>query len=181
MSQLMLVNPRKRRKSKAVAVKRKTPARRRVSSAVSTVKKTISRYRRNPSPRAGNIVETVKNGAIGAGGAIAAEILLSKLPVPAEFKSGNMAIVASALASVGVGVLVAKVTKKPHIGKLMAQGGVTVAMHGAMRSMVKGPMGLSGLNGYYEFEPSMAGYYEDNGMGYVEPTPVYEGTSIFNH
>ena len=177
MSQLMLVNPRKRRKSKTVA-KRKTPARRRVSSAVSTVKKTISRYRRNPSVRAGNIVETVKNGAIGAGGAIAAEILLSKLPVPTEFKSGNMAIVASAIASVGVGMIVAKVTKKPHIGKLMAQGGVTVAMHGAMRAMVSGPMGLSG---YYEFEPSMAGYYEDNGMGYVEPTPVYEGTSIFNH
>lgn len=177
MSQLMLVNPRKRRTKRktGTAVARRSPIRRRARSAVATVKKSIKRYRRNPSMRTSGVVDTIKTGAIGAGGAIAAEVLLSKLPIPAEFKSGNMAIVASALASVGVGILVGKYLKKPAIGKTMAQGGVTVALHGALRSMVAAPMGLSTGLGYYEFDPSTMGYYEDNSMGYIEPTAVYNG------
>ena len=162
----LLVNPRKRRKS-STAKRRKTSISKRVRSLVpSIVKRTsISKYRRNPAPRSGAIMATVKEGAIGAAGAIAAEIVLSKLPLPANFKTGTMQPVASALAAVGVGMVVAKYGKKPALGKAMAQGGVTVALHQTMRGFVAGPLGLKTV-GYYGDD------YSD--MGYTEPTEVYD-------
>lgn len=164
----LLVNPRKRRKS-STAKKRKSIARRVKSLVPSIVKRTsISKYRRNPAPRAGTaaVMATVKEGAIGAAGAIAAEVILSKLPLGAQFKPGGAQyVVASALASVGVGIAVAKYGKKPALGKAMAQGGVTVALHQTMRGFVAAPLGLKTV-GYYGDD------YSD--MGYTEPTEVYD-------
>jgi hypothetical protein len=110
---------------------------------------------------------TVKEGAIGAAGAIAAEVVLSKLPLGATFKVGTpQHTAASALAAVGVGMIVAKYGKKPALGKAMAQGGVTVALHQTMRGFVAGPLGLT----------KTVGYYGDdfNDMGYTEPTEVWD-------
>jgi hypothetical protein len=164
----LLVNPRKRRAKRTTAKRRTSLAKRARRLLPAIVKRTsISKYRRNPSPRNAAVMATVKEGAIGAAGAIAAEILLSKLPVPANFKTGTMQPVASALAAVGVGMLVSKYGKKPALGKAMAQGGVTVALHQTMRGFVAGPLGLTKTVGYYG---------EDfNDMGYTEPTEVYDG------
>lgn len=162
----LLVNPRKRRTTKRKTA-RKTPTRRRSSLATVTTRK-VARYRRNPSVR-GNIMTTVKDGAIGAAGAVASEFLLSKLPLPAQFQSGPMQTVASALASVAVGMAVAKFGKKAALGKAMAQGGVTVALHQTMRGMVAGPLGIS----------SGVGFYEDfDNMGYMENTEVFEDSDL---
>lgn len=153
----LLVNPKKR-----------TPKRRAVSKSPALVTKTtISKYRRNPAPRAGQLMATAKEGAIGALGAIAAEVVLSKLPIPASLKSGQMQPIVSALAAVGVGYAIAKFAKKPALGKTLAQGGVTVALHQSIRPMVSGPLGLvSGSVGYYG---------EDfNDMGYAEPVEVFD-------
>lgn len=158
----LLVNPRKRRATKR-RTRRAAPRRK---TSLATVKTTsVRRYRRNPSPR--GLMTTVKEGAIGATGAIAAEFLLSKLPLPEQFKSGTMQPVAAALASVGVGMLVSKFGKKPALGKAMAQGGVTVALHQSLRGFVSAPLGLQ--------SSTMAYYGSDfNDMGYVEPTDVFD-------
>lgn len=163
MSSLMLVNPRKRRstRKKRAVTKRKSPARRLSTTRTTTVK----RYRRNPSPRMGSAIETVKDGAIGAAGAIATEVVLSKLPLPANLMTGPAKTAVSALGAVGIGMLVGKFGSKA-LGKKMAQGGVTVALHTIMRSAVAGPVGLAGTDDFM-------GYYDD-GMGYVSPQDVYE-------
>lgn len=163
----LLVNPRKRRTTRTK--KRKAPARRR--SSIATVKTTsVRRYRRNPSPR--GMMGTVKEGAVGAAGAIAAEFLLSKLPLPAQFKAGPMQPVASGLAAIGVGMLVSKFGKKHQLGKAMAQGGVTVALHQSMRGFVSGPLGLTGSAGL--------AYYGDDfsDMGYMENTDVFDADDL---
>jgi hypothetical protein len=161
----LLVNPRKRRARKTSVKRKKTSIAKRLMPAI--VKRTsISKYRRNPAPRNAAIMATVKEGAVGAAGAIAAEIVLSKLPLPANFKTGTMQPVASALAAVGVGMVVAKYGKKPALGKAMAQGGVTVALHQTMRGFVAGPLGLTKTVGYYGDD------YSD--MGYTEPVEVYD-------
>ena len=160
----LLVNPRKRRSSKRKTARkthRKSPSR---SLATVTTRK-VARYRRNPSVR-GNIMTTVKDGAIGAAGAIAAELLLSKLPLPAQFKSGPMQTVASALASVAVGMAVSKFGKKAALGKAMAQGGVTVALHQTMRGMVAAPLGISSGVGYYDD-------YNDTDLGWTESVETW--------
>lgn len=160
----LLINPRKRRTTRKS--KRKAPAKRRRSTSLATVK-TVStrRYRRNPSSRT-NIMGTVKEGAVGAVGAIAAEFLISKLPLPDQFKSSTAQPIVSALASVGVGMLVSKFGKKHALGKTMAQGGVTVAMHQAMRGLVAAPLNLEGGG---------LAYYDDfNEMGYTEASPTFD-------
>jgi hypothetical protein len=107
----------------------------------------------------------MKEGAIGAAGAVATEVVMSKLPLPANLASGPARTAVSALASVGVGMLVSKFGNR-QLGKSMAQGGVTVAMHSALRGMVAAPMGLSG---YYDGE---LGYY-DEGLGYMSSAPTF--------
>ena len=162
MAALALISNPRKRATKRKTAKRKSPARR-----LATVK-TVStrRYRRNPSPRVNNAIETIKDGAIGAAGAVATEVILSKLPLPANFQSGPARTAVSALGAVGVGMLVSKFGDK-KMGKTMAQGGVTVAMHSTLRGMVAGPMGLSGAD-------DLMGYGDDlMGMGYYSPAPVY--------
>ncbi len=165
----LLVNPRKRRVTRKKST-RKAPARRKRTSAVATVR-TVSRrkYRRNPSARA-NIVSTVKEGAIGAAGAIASEFVMSKLPLPDNMKTGQMQPIVSALVSVGVGMAVTKFGKKKGIGMAMAQGGVTVALHQTMRGFVSAPLGLDNSLAYYgdDFEDM------NEGMGYTSAAPTFD-------
>lgn len=178
MASLMMVNPRKRRAKKRVA-RRKSPARR-----LATVKTVSTRkYRRNPSPRVGSAVSTIKSGAIGAAGAVATEVILSKLPLPAALSSGNGKIAASALVSVGLGMMVAKYGKNKSLGMDMAQGGVTVALHSTLRGMVAGPMGLAGSEELMGYDAGlMGGFYDDfnDGMGYTSNSATYEMGAIFD-
>lgn len=152
MGALTLVNPRKRRKT--------TRGRKRTTSVTRSVTR---RYRRNPSSRGlGGAVNTLKDGAIGAVGAVATEMLLSKIPQTATM-DGNTKTAVSALASIGLGMAVAKFGKKHALGKTMAQGGVTVALHSVFKNMVPGA--------------TVGAYYGDdfNDMGYTEPTQVWDG------
>src|SRR5512138_1663169 len=88
MAKMLLVNPRKRRKARKTVSKGK----RRISrarKALTSVTRTVKRYRRNPLPKMGGAVDTLKNGAIGAAGAVISEVVLSKLPLPASFSTGT--------------------------------------------------------------------------------------------
>lgn len=184
MAQMLLVNPAKRRTKRKA--RSKTPSiRRRARAKVASVKTTVRKYRRNPSPRGLNgAMDTMKDGAIGAAGAVATEVLLSKIPLPPNLMSGNAKTAVSALASVGVGMLVSKYGNRA-MGKKMAQGGVTVALHTIMRSAVAGPAGLPVMNSAVAGTDDFVGYFDegvgyfDEGVGFVDSAPTFNGDSTY--
>lgn len=160
MAQLMLVNPRKRRKSPAK--RRKTSV---ASRAVSSVKRRVSslrkRYKRNPIGGGGanNAIEQFKTGAIGAAGALAVDVAMSKLPIPANLKTGTMAPIVKGLVGIGIGMAVAKFGKNRDLGKKLAQGAVTVSLYAAGREMLKAPLGLSDYSDELGADFDDLGYY----------------------
>lgn len=164
MAKMLLVNPRKRRTARKAPAKRRTT---RSRKALTSVTRTVKRYRRNPIRRMGSTMDTLKNGAIGAAGAVVSEAVLSKLPLPASLTTGTGMAVAKALVGVGVGMVVTKVMKNKAMGKAMAEGAVTIALHDTIRNAVKGPLGLSG------YDSGLLGY--DSGLlGYYSAAPVYD-------
>ena len=108
MAELLLVNPRKRRKAKKTA-KRRSPRRSLVAASSRAVKSIRRRFRRNPigGSVANNAMEQFKTGAIGAAGALAVDVAMQKLPIPANLKTGTLAPIVKGLVGVGIGMLVA--------------------------------------------------------------------------
>lgn len=177
MAQLMLVNPRKRHKSKAR--RRKNPS---ASKSLSTfTRKHFRRRRRNPIRVGGNMMQTVQGGAIGAAGALAVDVVMTKLPLPANLTTGAMASITKGAVGIGVGMLVAKVGKNKRLGEQLAAGAVTVALYNAGKQMIGPSLGLSGwddgllgwddgLLGYYNAAPTSGGYYEDDNLSEIYTT-----------
>lgn len=173
MAQLLLANPRKRR-AKRTTAKRKAPARRRTAVSVTSTKVTRRRYKRNPSPR--GIMGQVQGAAVGAAGALAVDVLMAKLPmIPATMKTGVMGSAVQGAVSIGLGMIVGKFANK-KLGTQIADGGLTVALHGAMKSAVGPSVGLSGYddNGLLGFDSGLLGFqtFDNDGMGYINPAPV---------
>lgn len=152
MAQLLLANPRKRR------TKRRTPAR-----------STRRRYRRNPIQTKG-LMDTVQKGAIGAAGALAVDIAMARLPIPANFAAGPLAPATRGLIGVGLGMLVSKFTRKKRLGEQLADGAVTVALYGVGKSMVGAQMGLSG--------DLLGDAYYDEDFGYISPAGFNTGMEM---
>jgi len=176
MASLMLVNPRKRRKSRRKAVThKKNPIRRRRSTGLSAAphKRRRHHYRRNPIGGTG-ITEQIKGSAIGALGAIAVDLAMTRLPIPASMKTGAMLHVAQGAVSLGLGMLVAKVGKNKKLGMQLADGGMTVALYAAAKSMVGPQLGLAGyedlgddLLGFEDLGDDLLGMDDDYSMGGV--------------
>lgn len=205
MSMLMLVNPKKRRSAKQKAATKKLVAfnKRRQRGSVSvrapkkrgrsvtrsrTVKTAITR-RRNPKRRniTDRMMKTAMNGVYGSLGAITGSIVGNYLPLPVNLKTGNMAIVVNALIGIATGYTVSNFMDR-KIGEEMAQGAVTVALHGTMKNALSGMMpGLAlsddllgyddynGLLGHDDYNDDLSAYvqggnmldaYVDNDMGY---------------
>lgn len=171
MAQLLMVNPRKRRK--APAKRRKTatkavarPAPRRRRRAAPARSKRV--YRRNPIARGNNIVTQVKNSAIGAAGALGVDIAFAKLPIPDAMRTGMMAPAARGLVSLGIGMAVGKVMKNKKLGTQLAEGGITVALHDLMKSQVTKVMPLGGYDdGLLGFPSDGLLGMEDLGLGRI--------------
>lgn len=193
MAHLMLVNPKKRRKSSA-AKPAKRVKRRKVSYAKNPIqRKHHRRYRRNPIS-GGGIVGQLKNSAIGAAGALAVDVAMAKLPIPVQYKSGPMLHVAQGLISLGLGFAVAKFGKNKTLGMQLAEGGLTVAMYAAARTTLAPSLGLGddllgySMNGYsmgdsgllgadsymgdYETDTEFGGIDDDNEGGWLSPAPI---------
>lgn len=185
-SELLLVNPRRRRKAKKAGAKKSRRRVRRASTGIAVRKARKTRkYRRNPIGGAvrgfgGQLTSSLVDGGIGAGGALLAQIANNLLPLPEALKSGAIAPLAKAAIGVGVGMLVGQVVGK-RVGQQMAQGAVTVALYEAGRNMLAGKVpGLSDASLLaYDIEDASlldasllgVGAY-DTGMGYVNPAPV---------
>lgn len=136
MASLMMVNPRSRRRKATTKRRsvRRAPARR------------VTRRRRNPiGSRKNDLMSQIQNAAVGAGGALAVDIAMSKLPIPANLKAGPALPAVKGAIAVGLGMLVSTVGKKRALGKQLAEGGLTVALHDVAKPMLSN-MGLAGYD-----------------------------------
>jgi len=168
----MLVNPAKRRKSKSK--RRKSPIAKRV---VSSVKRRVKKYRCNPiSGSSSGIMNQVKNAAVGAAGALAVDVVMSKLPLPLAMQTGAGRSAAQGLVSLGLGYAVAKFGKNRSLGVQLAEGGLTIALHGVFKGAVQKAMPTLAL-GEYDDDGLMGEGLLGNdllGMGYISPAQVYD-------
>lgn len=147
MAQMLLVNPRKRRKRRASSKARKVRVRRRRRAAPVAVR----RRKRNPSARRHRRVRArrhyrrnpiglnlrgvqgqVMDAAVGAGGALALDIALGYLPIPENLRTGAAAPLIKGIVAIALGMVASKVIKSSTATK-MTQGALTVMLHGIFR------------------------------------------------
>lgn len=174
MAQLMLVNPRKRRRVKA---KRKSNPKKRRSLSAFT-KRHIRRRRRNPigGVSTKNMMQTFQGGAVGAAGALAVDVAMSKLPLPANLTTGTLAPITKGFVGIGVGMIVSKFLKNKRLGEQLANGAVTVALYNAGKQMIGPSLGLSGYDsGLLGYDSGLLGYSDfsdDSDLGWYSTEPV---------
>lgn len=203
MAELMLVNPRKRRKARSPAQKRatarlvsrnrkrrKNPAPRRAVArrSVSAVKRRSParrvvaaarkrRYRRNPSGR-GIVNTALIPAAVAATGALSLDVLWNFLPLPEALKTGPLRHVAKGAGAIGLGWLAGKVVNKKVAGQL-ATGALTVVTYNAMREMMARFMPNVNMGYYSAGMNAGVGAYVDNGLGaYVNGVGAYIGGPV---
>lgn len=153
MSQLMLVNPRRRRKTRKT---KKTVARRRPTRRIST--RTVHRRRRRNPVRKSGLMGIVQSSVIpaatAAAGAVGLDVIWGYIPLPETLKSGPMRHVAKAAGAIALGMLAGMLVNR-RVADQISTGALTVVMHGAMK------------DGMARFAPNIQmGEYLDDGMGY---------------
>lgn len=142
------------RKSTTTAKPRRAKARR---------PETVIKYRRNPLPaRAKGIVaENIKPAAIGAAGALALDVIVAKLPIPASLKTGPASYAARAVGAIALGMIAEKVGKLKHEHAVsLARGGLTVVMHDAGKALMRAQFPALALAAYEEELTDIAGMVE---------------------
>lgn len=164
---------------------------RRRKAKVFTHKSSKRRFRRNPrSIEAGFVNNTMLPAAIGAAGAIGADILISYLPVPPQFKVGGFGIALKIGAALAVGAAVGAVSTRAA-GEEAAAGGVIVTLYQISRGFLAnaGTPGLSRyvpMNGMRRYVPmsgfapgqlnrgagSFAPGMGQRGLGYMSPARI---------
>lgn len=175
MSQLLVIgNPRKRKSHRRRAKsKRRHVARRRRRSTSRRRSRTYVRARRNPvSALTSGVVPTIKDGALGAVGGLANDLLYgvaaSKLSfLPAAGLGRHAAKIATAIVIGKVGNMVMR-----GKGGALARGAATVAIHAALKEQVQTLPFLAQFNlGEYIEEPAQLHGGYDAGMpvdGFVD-------------
>jgi hypothetical protein len=173
MNEILLVsNPRRRKKRRKTTTKRRktrtsNPKRRRKSR-----KTTSRRRRRNPQRMTARGVQNqVMDGLQGAFGALALDVTLGYLPIPANLKAGLVGTGVKALLAIGIGIVGSNLKViKPATAKIWSNGALTVVLHDELKKQVANfmpniPMGeYLPANDYADL-----GYY---GSGY-NPNGMY--------
>ena len=182
MGTAILINPHTRgtlgRKATTTTTKGKTmaKAKRKTARKATTARKTttttakprrasrrastVIKYRRNPLPsRAKGIVaENIKPAAIGAAGALALDVIVAKLPIPAALKTGPANYAARAVGAIALGMLAEKVGKLKHDTAVsLARGGLTVVLHDAGKAVMRAQFPSLALAAYEEELTDIAG------------------------
>lgn len=176
MSEILLVNPSRRRRKKHKARRRRgarahrrTYRRRRHTARRSSFRVRRVRARRNPiALSAGGVLGNVKDGAIGAVGGVANDLAFGyvKPYLPAMLQTGFGAAAAKLLTAVGVGFVGNKVAAGR--GKAFAVGATTVVLHEVAKAQLA------------QMAPNLPlGAYVDNGgsmslLGY-DPGQIVSG------
>lgn len=193
MPELMLINPRKRRKRRKMTAKQRqyfgkrrkrtrsrsrsitAPAglsmnpkrrRRRRARTLSAVR----RYRRNPikfSPMQ-FVQTTLMPSAIGAGGALGLDLLMGFLPLPVAMKTGPMRPVIKLVGAVGIGMLAGMVTNRRTAEQITA-GAVTVVLYDTLKGFMQKAM------------PNLVlGEAEYPALEYISPAQTVEGMGVYS-
>ena len=190
MSTAILINPHTRgtigrkatTKGKTMAkakrkTARKTTARKTVTTTAKPRRAKARRrsvavtYRRNPLPaRAKGIVaENLKPAAIGAAGALALDVIVAKLPLPANLKTGPVSYAVRAVGAIALGMAAEKLGKLKHGTAVdLARGGLTVVIHDAGKALIRAQFPSLALAAYEEEMADIAGMvdglalYDDN-------------------
>lgn len=188
MAEILLVNPRrrKRRKSRARRRKhRKVSRRRRRNVAVNPRRRRrrrrnpkyrrVSRRRRNPvSLRGfgGKIMPTVKKGVIGAGGGLLLDLLLgyTKDKLPEQLQTGYGLTATKVIGAVLVGI-VGNMALRGKGGDL-AVGAMTVVLHDELKALAIAQFPELPLGEYITYAPAI-GYSGADAL--LEPSSVGVG------
>lgn len=173
-------NPRRRRYVRASGAphrrKRRANPRRRASAHRNWGR--IRAHRRRVNPRLlptslSSLKATLIPAAIGGGGALALDVALAYVPVPAFLDNmwGKLAV--KIVGAIGLGYAAAFVTSKENARKIAA-GALTVVAYGAIRDGIKTfapdlAAKIPGLSGITDYDLS------DLRMGYVNPAPMLQG------
>lgn len=174
--QIMLINPRRRRKHKKVRATsrrrkrrvlkaRKTRRHRRHSITVRS--NPIFKRRRRSGRRSGgssnplsNPMGYVKNtiipAGIGAAGALGLDVLLGVLPIPVALQSPTLRPVLRIAGAIGLGYLASMVAGK-SIGEQVTAGAITVTLYDVLKGVVQQAVPSIPLSGY------------DYDLGYMSP------------
>lgn len=177
MSEILLVNPRRRRKAPA---RRKTSTRRRRSTArrrnpVRRAAKRIVRRRRNPvrarrratrgrrrNPvgfRQAAIKGQVQTGITGALGALGLDVALAYIPLPAQLKAGIVGKLVKAGGAIALGVVANRFlnVSAANAAKL-SEGALTVQFHGIGRELLGQFAPGVAMSAYLNDESDSLGY-----------------------
>lgn len=176
MAELMLVNPRKRRRkttAKRRTVKRKTPARSRTVARRRASPARVTRRRRNPIRRRGIVQEHLQPALTAASGALFLDMAWGFLPIPANLQMGPLRYLAKGAGALALGMVAENVVAK-STAKQMTTGAMTVILHDALREVTQNmlpnvPLGYYNagmpVNGMGEYVSGLNGMnaYTDSG------------------
>lgn len=164
MAKMLLVNPRKR-------TRRRSSSKRLVPTSARTVTRKVTRYRRNAAPRTkAALVNTLKSGALGAVGVLGTDMVLARLPLPAQLQTGYGGAATQALVGFALGMAVWKFGKRKSEGLDIARGAATVACVRVAQGLLPSPTiqapaetgfwsdipGQSLMGGYFSAAPSFS-------------------------
>lgn len=167
MSEILLINPRKRRRRKSSRGRRRNPAllnprrRRRRSRGRKRNPSYRRRYRRNPSMRsitgiARGFVPQVLNAGKNAAGAILTDAAFTYLPLPIAMKTGTLGMLSRAVSAFAVSYLAGYAVGGKMAGQFL-EGALTVQAYGILRPLVSGFIPLAGtdIEGLGFYSPGM--------------------------
>lgn len=194
---VLMVNPKTRTTRKKNALRK--PAAKRKANPARTGKAAASeagrklRYRRKNPIKKGIINEKIVPAAIAGTGAVGLNILFDNLPVPDQYKQGNMRYLAEALVILGFdwAAKETKIIKNARMRNDITGGALTVLAYKVISQNVTPMIGgmatrvetvvqnAEGVQGYQMIrnmptsQPGMAGYqYPGTGMGFMNSAPV---------
>lgn len=188
MAELMLINPRKRRraKRKMTAKQRRyfgkrTKSRRTRKTAIAAAPRRRTymsnprrrkKYRSNPiggfRPRS-FINQTLMPAAIGGAGALGLDILLGALPLPDMLKTPAMRPIVRIAGAVGIGILAGMVTNK-RLGEQVGAGALTVVLYDTIKGFAKTTFPTLNLGDIDMDYPQME---------YLSPAPQIDGLGAY--
>ncbi len=173
MNEIMLVsNPRRRKRRKKSTVKRRKTRARNPKRRRRARKTTYSRRRRRNPARmtARGVQNQVMDGLQGAFGALALDVTLGYLPLPANLKAGLVGTGVKALLAIGIGVLGSNLKViRPATAKVWSNGALTVVLHDELKKQVANFMPNIPMGEYLNTNDYAMGYY---GSGY-NPNGMY--------
>lgn len=177
MAEMLLLNPRRRRKAKKAGARRSNPKRRRSVArrrnplpmfGRARRRVTRSRRRRNPIGLGGitgsSIIASIRSAMTGAVGAVAVDLVAARVMpmLPATLRPVAGKVGAGDAVKMLMTIVLGRALSRPTRGlsMKMAEGALVVQAHGIVKSLVPASFGLS----------------DADGVGYWSPAAVDDGS-----